>query len=161
MSEQTSDVRHTDAIKLIKSSDFIVIATCTPDAAPWNSPVAAVADTDLNFYWYSHKETQHSTNIRANGQVFAVVFDSEGTGVYMEGEASELETVPDALHAQSVYTSKFPAERVGDFLPPSDRRFYRLSPHKIWVNDAEKVGKEFVRDYRIELDIKKLREAMS
>jgi hypothetical protein len=65
---------------------YATLSTVDPNGNPWNSPVYCA----YNVYWGSHVESQHSQNIRANGKVFIVVYDStvqpgDGEGVYYTG----------------------------------------------------------------------------
>ncbi|MES1938220.1 pyridoxamine 5'-phosphate oxidase family protein [Salinisphaera hydrothermalis] len=46
------------------------------DDRPWNTPVTAIADTNLDLYWSSWTEAIHSRNIRANPTVFVTYYDS-------------------------------------------------------------------------------------
>ena len=48
------------AAKVIKSILYINIASITPNGKPWNSPVYCAFDKNLNYYWFSWKENQHS-----------------------------------------------------------------------------------------------------
>lgn len=91
------------AAEIIKQIQYTTLATVTPEGLPWNSPVARVYDKDLNFYWFSDKEGQHSKNVRHNGQVFIVVYDStvpwgEGEGVYFQADVVELSD-PEEIRA--------------------------------------------------------------
>ncbi len=127
--------RHIEsARKILDTIHYITIATICEDGSPWNSPVSASLDTELNFYWGSSPENVHSQNIRRDGRVFVVVFDSnapEGTGegVYMQGRAEEL-----------------------DFCFSDSVKKYKFVPEKIWINDVavNEVG-EYQHDVRIEL----------
>lgn len=62
--------REKRAAEIITQIQYTTLATVTPEGLPWNSPVARVYDQELNFYWFSDKEGQHSRNVRHNGQVF-------------------------------------------------------------------------------------------
>ena len=90
--------------KVIDTIEYIDLATITEDGKPWNSPLWFVRDDKYNLYFYSPKYTQHSENIRNNGNGFVVIYDSrapEGTGfgVYMTVEVKELNTVSEVDEA--------------------------------------------------------------
>jgi len=131
---------------------YATIATVSDDVQPWNTPVAVFRfDGDYIFYWASWQDNQHSKNIRANGKVFMVVYDSTpadsepSVGVYMLGQAIELTDEQDVIQAALVFK--------GDPYNPSDgkqylgdypRRIYRFVPQKFWMNDDAKVNGNFV-----------------
>ena len=69
--------------KIINDILYATIATADKNGQPWNSPVYSAFDEDLNFYWTSAKDSQHSQNIRENPKRFIVIYDStvvEGQG---------------------------------------------------------------------------------
>ncbi len=133
--------RHlTSAVNILKNIKYMTLATVCEDGSPWNSPVAHSPLKELVFYWGSTEDSIHSQNIRREGRVFVVVYDStlpegEGEGVYMKGTAEELDEVEGLV------------------------RMYRFTPQQIWINDAEKdANGNYLKDFRIELDIEKVRE---
>lgn len=132
----------TSAVKILRELKYMTLATVCADGSPWNSPVAHSPLKELIFYWGSTEDSIHSQNIRRDRRVFVVVYDSTlpegmGEGVYMRGEAEELDEVNGLV------------------------RMYRFIPQQIWINDADKDGKgNYLRDFRVELDIEKLREAL-
>ena len=64
------------AQELISSMEYINLATASSAGEPWNTPVYAVSDSELKFYWSSWKEAEHSKNIRANSRIFFTLYDS-------------------------------------------------------------------------------------
>jgi general stress protein 26 len=57
--------RHIDSAKVIlEKIHYINIATVNEDGSPWNTPVSASHDEQLNFYWGSSPDSVHSQNIR-------------------------------------------------------------------------------------------------
>src|SRR6266481_4966502 len=95
---------------ILDSIKYITIATVSDDGQPWNTPVAAFHfDNDYTLYWASWPENQHSKNIRANGRVFIVAYDSTpadgkpGTGVYILAQASELTDEQEVMQAALVF----------------------------------------------------------
>ena len=120
----------------------MTLATVCPDGSPWNTPVAPTFNNDLIFRWGSNEESVHSQNVRNEKRVFVVVYDStvpEGTGegVYMKGEARELD------------------EREGTL------RMYEFYPAQVWINDEEQDDEgKFQKDIRVEINIEELKQAL-
>lgn len=122
---------------LLQRIPYATIATVCPDGRPWNSPVAATFDNDMNVYWVSWKENRHSRNIAGNPQIFVVVYDSQvplgqGEGLYLEMKAYALNSPDELRAARSVLgAGLFQAEQfTGDF----PRRIYRATPERLWYN---------------------------
>jgi hypothetical protein len=131
------------ATQILKGMKYMTIATVCADGSPWNTPVAPTPSKDLIFRWGSNEESIHSQNIRREKRAFVVIYDShapEGTGegVYMKGEAEELDEYEGVL------------------------KMYRFVPQKIWINDEEKNDDgSFKKDIRIELNIEDLRISLN
>jgi hypothetical protein len=121
------------AKKVLKQIHYATIATSPKDGKPWNSPVAHVYDDDLNFYWFSDKESRRSQNVRENENIFIVIYDSTVT----EGQD---------------YTR--PAD---DFLGNAVRRAYKAAPKQVWMNGAKNKEGVFTRDYRVEIPMERLK----
>lgn len=130
------------AVRILKSIQYMTLATVCPDGSPWNTPVAPTFNNDLIFRWGSNEESVHSQNVRNEKRVFVVVYDStvpEGTGegVYMKGEARELD------------------EREGTL------RMYEFYPAQVWINDEEQDDEgKFQKDIRVEINIEELKQAL-
>jgi uncharacterized protein YhbP (UPF0306 family) len=58
---------------LIADTQYVVLATAD-GGDPWVAPVEPIVDDDLNFYWFSTPDAQHSRHIDAGGRVAAVMF---------------------------------------------------------------------------------------
>ena len=161
-----SDDLYKQAAEIIKSIKYINLATVTSDSMPWNSPVYCAYDSDLNFYWLSWKENQHSINIHQNENVFATLYNStvaEGTGfgVYFQGTARKIEEIPLLIKALKLCYSRKDkkARAVKLFLTSYPRRVYQFSPKKIWVNGDDLIRGNFI-DVRHELDFKILKKEL-
>jgi len=154
------------AAAIIKKIEYMTIASVTPDGRPWNSPVFCAYDDNLNFYWKSWVDNQHSKNIMATGRVFIVIYDStapEGTGegVYIEARAEALEIEPDVKKGSDLtyHRSHKTPKEYRQYMGDSIRKVFRATPEKIWINgDGEKNG-EYV-DIRTELSIDDIRVAL-
>jgi hypothetical protein len=149
---------------IIESINYATVATITTDGKPWNSPVFAVHDSELNFYWFSDKKSQHSRNVRANGNVFIAMYDStvpegKGNGLYLEARATEVEDLDVIRMARKL--KKGPGSDDGaDFMGDAVRRVYRAVPTRMWVNGVEIRDGVFIRDLRVEVPLAELKSAM-
>lgn len=153
------------AAEIINKILYITIATASKEGQPWNSPVYSAFDKDLNFYWSSDKDAQHSRNIRENKHVFLVIYDStvvEGTGegVYIRAEAYELGQQEEIQVARRITQTRKGQEQelieqeYEKFVGDSVRRVYKALPKKVWMNEDEKdENGKYIRDTRVELDL--------
>lgn len=156
-----------EAAKVLKEILYINIASITPNGKPWNTPVYCAYDEDINYYWLSWKLNQHSKNIRNNSSVFVTVYDSTvpastGFGVYLQGKAYELKDLKTMLKGIKVVygREKRKPRDITQFLKKFPRRIYQFKPEKVWVNGDREINGNFI-DVRTELDLKKLRKALS
>ena len=150
------------ARSIIDSIQYLTIATVNQDGTPWNSPVHQVHDEQYIFYWLSDKNNQHSKNIRANGKVFGVIYDStvpegEGVGIYLDLDVTEVDDAVEITKARRIKKGDDYVSTPGEFLGDAVRRVYRAVPTKIWINDAEIVDGVFVRDFKVSVPIEMLR----
>lgn len=159
-----SDYHQKRAAEIIKQIKYATLATVTSEGKPWNSPVAHEYDNDLNIYWFSDKENQHSKNVRANGEVFIVIYDStvpwgEGEGVYIQAQVTELADPSEISYARRI--KKGPDnDAPDDFMGDAIRRVYKAVPQKVWMNDADVKNGVFIRDYRVEVDLSQLKSSL-
>ena len=156
-----SDYYLNRAKEILEKIIYATVATTTAEGKPWNSPVRHVYDADLNIYWFSDKEGQHSQNIRANENVFIVIYDStvlegDGEGVYIQAKAHQLEDSEEIRLARRI--KKGPdMDAPDDFMGDAIRRVYKAEPVAVWMNDAEIKDGIFIRDYRVNIPIDALR----
>ena len=153
------------AAEILRSICYATIATADSQAHPWNSPVYSVRDDDLNIYWVSDKQNQHSQNIRQNPQVFIVYYDStalpgQGDGVYFSATAVEL-TNPEDIRAARQVIDGYDFFSADEYSGNSVCRIYRATPTRAWVNTFEERDGVFIRDFRIEIPLSDLRLAVS
>lgn len=158
-----SDNTNNRAAQIIKKIHYATLATVTADGRPWNSPVAYEYDENLNIYWFSDKQNQHSQNIRATGRLFIVIYDStvpegEGEGIYIEATAQELDNPEEITYARKIKKGPDYNSPASDFLGEAVRRVYKAVPEHIWMNDAEEKDGIFLRDFRIEVPIETIKE---
>ncbi len=163
-----SEIHNKKASQILKKIIYLTLATVSEDGYPWNSPVYTAFDENLNFYWASDKEGNHSKNVRQNGRVFAVIYDStapEGTGegVYIEGNAIEL-TDKEEISVARLQTQSRKGKTANDndyiqFTGDKIRRIYKLIPKRIWMNDDEKdENGNYIKDIRVEVSIEELKK---
>jgi len=153
------------ASSILKHIQYVTLASVTSDFKPWNSPVRAVFDDRLNCYWFSDKSGQHSQNVRDNGSVFLVIYDStvpegQGAGVYIEASAVELSDRAEIMKARHLKHENA-SDDADRFFGTAVRRVYKAVPGRVWTNDAQWENGVFVRDYRVELSMPALTGAMA
>lgn len=151
------------AAEIIRSIRYATLATVTAEGQPWNSPVAHEYDENLNIYWFSDKQNQHSQNVRATGRVFIVIYDStvpegDGEGVYIEAIAQEISDPEEITYARRIKKGSDYDRPADDFLGKAVRRVYKAVPERIWMNDAEEKDGVFLRDFRIEIPLQAITE---
>jgi uncharacterized protein YhbP (UPF0306 family) len=154
------------AAEIIKEILYITIASVSQDGQPWNSPVYSAFDKDLNFYWFSDKNSQHSQNARANNKVLLVIYNStvpEGTGegVYIKAVVSELNSPEEILAAKGVLDKRAGKAKERDaenYMGDATLRGYKATPIQAWMNDDDKdENGNYVRDIRVEVSLEALR----
>lgn len=137
---------------IIDAISYVAIATVNENGDPWNTPVARYHfDDDYTLYWASWAENQHSKNIRCNGKVFIVVYDSTppnnqpSQGVYIQAMAEEVTAENEAIEAAKVFRNDpYNPSDGKEYLGNKPRRIYRAVPQKIWVNEDGNVNDVFV-----------------
>lgn len=152
-----SEYHNKRAREILSKIIYATVATLTSDGKPWNSPVRHILDKDLNIYWFSDKEGQHSKNIRNNEYVFIVIYDStvpegKGEGVFIQAKASQLEDPEEIRIARRLKKGR-DLDAPDDFMGDAIRRVYKAVPLKIWVNDVDIKDGIFLRDYRVEIPL--------
>jgi nitroimidazol reductase NimA-like FMN-containing flavoprotein (pyridoxamine 5'-phosphate oxidase superfamily) len=161
-----SDYHIKRAAEIINNIQYITIASTSEDGKPWNTPVFSAFDKDLVFYWFSDKNSQHSQNVRANPEVFLVVYDStapEGTGegVYIQSRAEELQDEESTMSAKRTMDSRIGKNKersYTDYSGESVLRGYSATAYHVWMNDVEvDDDDQYVRDIRIEIPSESLK----
>jgi general stress protein 26 len=154
------------AVEILRQIKYATVATASKNGKPWNSPVACVYDNQLNLYWFSDKQNQHSQNIRENEDVFIVIYDStvpegDGEGVYIEAKVVELDDPAEILRARKIKKGEDYQGSPDDFLGNAVRRVYKAIPQRVWMNDAEVKNGLFIRDYRVDVSLGTIRGLLS
>lgn len=135
---------------LLTEVPYVTLATVCPDTTPWNTPVWAYFDAELNLYWASWPRNQHSRNIALNPRIFVVVYKSnaqegEGFGMYLEMAARKLTRPAEIAAARQVYTTDF-GENLNHepFAAGCPRRLYKAVPQRIWHNTDAYIKGNFI-----------------
>lgn len=147
------------AKEIIERIEYVTIASVTEDGMPWNSPVFTAYDEDFNFYWGTHVDSQKAKNIRANGNVFLVIYDSTvpsgtGEGVYIQATArqisdpDEVKRVFDLLKQRHA-TPFWDLAAVGKEGPI---RLFKATPQQAWMNDGGQKNGHYI-DIRSEVTL--------
>jgi hypothetical protein len=127
------------ALEVLSGPPYFNVAT-ESNGQPWNSPVWAARDDELNLYWSSWIKAVHSVNLAVNPRAFLTIFDStrkRGTNnrrcVYLQCTVAE---VVDRAEASKAFALLYPDEPVDlvEFLAPGQKRFYRATPLTAWLN---------------------------
>ena len=127
---------------IIEKVVYVTIASVDDTGQPWNTPVFSAYDNGKNFYWGSNRDSQHSKNIRTNGNVYLVIYDSTadagtGEGVYVKAKASEIDDPAEVTAAHALLQKRRPVPywRLEDVQWDAPVRLYKAVPEKIWLND--------------------------
>jgi nitroimidazol reductase NimA-like FMN-containing flavoprotein (pyridoxamine 5'-phosphate oxidase superfamily) len=130
-----------EAAAIIDSIKYITVATVDDKGQPWNTPVAGFHfDKDYTLYWASYAENQHSKNIRGNGKVFIVIYDSTPSdepevGVYIKAVATELVDTDEIMKAALVFKDDLYNPADGKkYMGEYPRRIYKAVPERFWTN---------------------------
>ena len=127
------------ALEVLGGLPYFNVAT-ESGGQPWNSPVWAERDADLNLYWSSWTKAVHSVNLATNSKAFLTIFDStrkRGTNnrrcLYLQCTVAE---VHDPDEASKAFALLYPGEPLdlAEFLDHGQKRFYRATPLKAWLN---------------------------
>lgn len=153
------------ARELLETLEYINIATVGANGTPWNTPVFARHDKQMNFYWSSWKDANHSENIRANSKVFFTLYDStrkRGDNnkrcLYFSGLAIELS---DTSEIQSACDLLYQDEKKAlptDYQADGLKRIYKATPQNCWLNavSERELTSETVK-MRVEVSLNDLR----
>jgi hypothetical protein len=155
------------AVELIKTLPYLNLAT-SAEGRPWSSPVYAVPDGNLCFYWSSWKDAVHSVNLASNPTAAFTIYDStraRGTNnyrcLYVECLVT---TVTDAREADKAFKMLYPGQAVelADFLAPGLKRFYKATPAKAWLNClSERELTPQTLKMRVEVDLQELNRSVA
>ena len=126
--------------EIVEKILYINIATSSHDNKQWNTPVYAVHNGELVFFWRSWKESQHSQNIRENSNVFITIYDTttelgqnHQRCVYVEAKAYEITDKEEIDAVLPLFLNN--NETANNFMGDNVKRLYKAVPEKVWLND--------------------------
>jgi len=163
-----SSMSHVEtAASIIKEIIYMNISTVCEDGSPWGSPVYCAYDNELNFYWTSSPNNIRSKNLKNDNRTFVTIYDStvpEGTGegVYFQGVAEALDDPEEIINAREYTQARKGKSAEGNanmiFSGDSERKIYRFTPTKAWLNDIKTDDKgDYVHDIRVDLNLDELK----
>lgn len=145
------------AKEIIEKILYVTVASVADDGQPWNSPVFYAYDEHYNFYWGTYRESQKAKNIRANENVFLVIYDSTvvpGTaeGVYIKATAKVLEDPEEIGFAHKLLSVRHiaPFWKLEEVQGDAPIRLYKAVPERIWMNGEGKENGHYI-DTRVEI----------
>jgi Pyridoxamine 5'-phosphate oxidase len=143
---------------------YCTVATVSNDGQPWNTVVFSAYDDKGNIYWGSHVDAQHSRNIRNNGKVFLVIYNSTvaagtGVGVYIKATCAEISDPTEVKFAHNLLQTRriVPYWKLGDVKANFPVRLYKAVPEQIWTNDESRRDGVYI-DTRAELTVQALQK---
>lgn len=155
------------AAGILNDNLYANIATSKNDV-PWNTPATALPDMDLNFFWSSWVQAEHSKNIIFNNSAFMTFYDStraRGTNnlmcLYLRCTARE---VSDIGEAKKAFALLYPSDHVDleNFLGDGIKRFFCAEPQQAWLNClSEKELEPTTLKMRTEVSIESIKSAMA
>lgn len=146
------------AKELLSIIRHIALGTVNPTGEPHVSPVFGAHDEDLNIYWASNMQAQHSQNIARDPRVSIVLFDStgKGGGLYISAKAQVLSgaELQKGLIVFNNARKKFGrAAAKEEFYINPNQRLYQAKTKRFWVNitETDELSGEIVREYLTEV----------
>lgn len=129
--------------RMVARTPYATIATVCPDGQPWNSPVRACLDEDLQLYWVSARSSIHSQNLEHESRIFVVIYDSHlqprarRRGLYMQMRGAALTDLQEVWLVRKKFGHIFgEQEDKLAFTGDNPRRIYKAIPTQLWVNDV-------------------------
>lgn len=137
------------AREIIKTNQYLTIASSNRKGSPWASVVVYSYDKDWNLYFLSIPSSNHCQNIKNNKKVVIAIFDSrqlfgQGVGLQIEGDATEAKPKDTAKFIKIYFDRKFPYDGSSHNSEDYIKQFtdkgsvygcYKIIPRKVWMND--------------------------
>ena len=126
------------AREVLDSVRYVVLSTIDEDGRTRTSPVYFTPHRYADLYWVSYADTHHSANLRLDGRLSGVVFDStkpppETQAVYVSGRAREI----PAAELEDHLAVAFDPERRGGRAFSSAELSDDADPLRLWVFHVE------------------------
>jgi uncharacterized protein YhbP (UPF0306 family) len=128
--------------QLLKASTLCSIASVCDDGRPHINTAYFAWNKQMDIFWMSEPEAQHSRNVRRSGAIAIAVYDSgqvwgsPDRGIQLFGDADELEREAEG-EARAVYKRRFSAFSDADY---GVYRFYRCRPRQVKLFDEHALG---------------------
>lgn len=158
------DLSITKTRQIIIANRYLCLASCFHET-PWAAPLAYVVDAEYNFYFYSAINSLHGEQIKHNPLVAFAIYDSTADsdsvdGLQIAGRAEEISRSALPRITKLYWYQSFMDEAArnrwmrpdDDFHYPAIKRFYQITPTKIYKLDLTK--REV--DLRIEIPLREL-----
>lgn len=132
----------------LEQARIMQLATSANDK-PWACTVHYYSDKDLNIYWISTLEREHSKNIAKNPHVSAAILIHEDTpeeqyviGMSLEGDVELIgEQMPEQIGQSYIQKLGRPATLLTDIATGKNpHKFYRLKPSRIVLFDSKNIA---------------------
>jgi uncharacterized protein YhbP (UPF0306 family) len=132
----------------VEQARIMQLATSANDQ-PWACTIHYYSDKDLNIYWVSTLEREHSKNIAQNPKVSAAILVHEDTpdeqyviGMSLEGEVELIgEQVPEEIGQSYIQKLGRPPTLLRDIASGKNpHKFYRLKPSRIVLFDTKNIS---------------------
>jgi nitroimidazol reductase NimA-like FMN-containing flavoprotein (pyridoxamine 5'-phosphate oxidase superfamily) len=130
------------AQEVVSGNKYLVLATASPGATPWVTPVYFAHAGMSTFCWVSRPTSRHSRLVAANPQVAITIFDSSvaigrAAAVYAEAWAEEC-TPEDAAREIHHYSERSQHHGVepwttGQVAGQAAFRLYRARASSVWL----------------------------
>ena len=132
------------AADIIHNNPFITLSTTSIQCEPFSTILFAAVDDDLNFYWISSSDAQHSINLDATPEAYLSIqgtSTNQNKGVYIKVESTMLTDFEKIEKAGQLLAVK--ADEQTSFVYPfknielsdeSTLNYYKASIKKLWIS---------------------------
>lgn len=122
--------------EIVRANQYMVLATSDENGLPWASPVWYATEDFCHFFWVSHPDARHSTNLTVRAKLAITIFDSRqppgtGEGVYLSAVGAPVpeHDLDDGIAIFSGISERngAPAWTRADVTAPARHRLYRAA----------------------------------
>lgn len=144
-------------IDYLTEQKLMQLATVS-DGNPWVCSVWYAFDDDLNIYFFSAINRQHSLEIEKDNRVAGALAKPQTPqdtprGLQFQGTATKLTDPEDIAKARAVYEGRiFDAQSIDKFMVHSERPhvFYKITPTKFVLFDAVNFPDNSRQEYEVD-----------
>ncbi|MCL6270203.1 pyridoxamine 5'-phosphate oxidase family protein [Sansalvadorimonas sp. 2012CJ34-2] len=123
--------------ELLENHYYAVLATASPEAVPWVTPIFFAYDKDWNLHWISSRSSHHSKLLSENPKACVVIYQTPGvsqetSALYISGTVSICTgaVLEEAAHLYFERAGLGVSGKAEDYSGDSPCRLYRLVPDK-------------------------------